>query len=76
MGCLSGMAELAWGVLWQIFVVCFLSGVSKKYGMFSQDVLSYIYTMDLPQSIVSYQKEEYITTQRVNSLPVPIPCLT
>ena len=73
---LSGKAELAWGGDSGKFCGMFCLGCQKTMGCFPQDVLSYIHTMDLPKSIVSYQKEEYITTQRVNVLPVPITRLT
>ena len=76
----SGMFCLGWqnwhGGFCGNFLWYVLSGCQKSMGCFSQDVLSYIHTMDLPKSIVSYQKEEYITTQRVNALSVPIPGLT
>ena len=55
----------------------FCQGCQKRMDcVLSRYVLSYIYTMDFPKSIVSYQKEENITTQRVNAIPVPIPDLT
>ena len=76
----SGMFCLGWqnwhGGFCGKFCGMFCRGCQKSMGYFSQDVLSYIHTMYLPKSIVSYQKEEYITTQRINALPVPIPCVT
>ena len=56
-------------------VGCFGGVAELAWGVLSRDVLSYIHRMDFLKFIVSYQKEEYITTQRVSALPVPIPHL-